>query len=592
MPSTFNFAQRAYQVNQAYGSTVVTYNQNNDMAKITAGNNTNLIGVADTLYANATNKNYMAHLIDPNVLFPFEHPGQPNPGYSIQHQSNDLSETYPGPPIPQVNGQNSGSFGGSCYPASLGNPRSWNTTRNYADGMFVTAGYDGLHYSITLYRVDSQSTTPQLFGNLNLANVPGQFYSAASTTNCRVFAAEGYDDQNLMAFPGNNQQFRYITVILFLYDNNSQRYDWWVCTIGFDADMGIMGQIWDFMFNEPGASQMAFPLPYSGKLDIIYPSDLGDGSGLRKLIISPTNDSKAYAIDVQTGSGTKIDCDAMAYNYKDKILCTVSNIPYPGAPYGWITTYDVNQANFLGKFADFALSTTTKFFSGDWHPIGCDMDPGASTGAFYFGDIGDSNNRIYKGWSVWTSPNGTINTVSVGQVQGPTANVPFGRLKIISPFVCAWGVPPNYSNQVMIRVPHRESWFKPNYYDYASNSVNEDFIIMDHPDCLDFAGQPPGGYQSGVLAGLPSGAGNGHLLVANYANRINLIGINYANTAYIASQSIGWSNHHNYVIAVGAVPDPTNAIGTNSYYYISISGLSASYTGSNGCYNIIKFWGN
>ena len=161
---------------------------------------------------------------------------------------------------------------------------------------------------------------------------------------------------------------------------------------------------------------------------------------------------------------------------------------------------------------------------------------------------------------------------------------------------CIWTVGPNYSNYPMIRVAHRDGWYKGNVWaTYGTDSFNEDAVVMWHRECMDFAGQL-NGYTTGVLAGLSSGQGNGHPLITKYDNSIYSFSKNYLVRSQTFANNISFSNHHNYIIPLGVVDDPTNPVGSTSTCYIAITGLNAPFSSTSsvngGSFNLVKFWGN
>ena len=575
MPANpYNFAQRAYQIKQAHGITTAN-NAFNYQLNVKMGNivdSVSGIGVVDSFYSDEASNSDLTNVLGTIQKY---QTSLANNNQSAQ----DLINTTPGPVMPRVDISNSGTFGGSCYPVSLGNSTTWDLRRDPSSTMFVTGGFNGSKYEISVWVVDPNTNTPQFISNIALGqyNLPGT--QTLSTTNMRIFASEAYDDSNLM-LSGGQPRLRYITLFVWEYDPNTSDYMYQIETFAFDTNTNILGQVTSYVLN----TNLLHPLNYSGKHDIMYPSRIGVNSGLTRLYFCPDGSQNIYSFDIVTGALATQSGQAMAYSIDSNVVCIADR--NTGA-FGAFLTF----SPFLQPIDTAFINNVTgvRFFDGDWSVYGVDPPPASgASDMFYFGDIG-SGNGTYRGWSVLIDSGGNILNARYNPIQG-SPGTPYHRIMAAAPNYCIWTVGPNYSNYQMVRVSHVDGWYK-NYIlrDFGTDSYNEDATIMSHPSCMDFSGSI--GYNSGVLAGLSGGAGNGHPITTTYNNHVWTFTKNYCYRSQQMQSNVSFGQHHNYILPVGTGEDPSNPQGTVSYYYIAITGLNATYGGTNGSFNIIKFWG-
>jgi hypothetical protein len=584
--ANFNFSQRAYQIKQAYGvqmaPNIFPHTQNVEMSKLADGATLSGIGIVDSYYSDeASNTAHNSLLAGINKY--------QNSAPNANQNANDLRDTNVGPVVPKIDVAVSGVFGGSSHPEPLGNVDTLVNDRNLGDGAFVTAGFDGNKYGISIWKLDPIPNALQFMTSISVSNMP-QFNGMPQSSSCRVFTCEAFNDRNVQA-NGGKPDLKYITLFVWDYDMQLGSYNWYVETFIYDLTVGVLGSSSNFTLNFKPSG-----LEYTGKHDIIFPCPPGQGQNARPfLLICPAADQMVYKMDIFNGSGMGIQGQAMAYSQNNDTVCIANPTSSGGSPNGFFSTTNP----YLQTLDIYNISIAgTRFFDADWNANCVDIPQSSSAvDVFYFGDIGAGINNIYRGWSVLVDQSGNIQQAVVNPVGDPQqlGGIPYNRIMAAASNYCIWTVGPNYSNYPMIRVAHRDGWYKGNYWgSYGTDSFNEDAVVMWHRDCMDFAGQI-GGYTTGVLAGLPSGQGNGHPLITKYDNSIYSFSKNYLVRSQTFANNISFSNHHNYIIPLGVVDDPTNPVGFTSTCYIAITGLNAPFSSTSmvngGSFNLVKFWG-
>jgi hypothetical protein len=584
MPNLFNFYQAAYKINQGGASIGLT--------SIKMGTSTSPIytGLAfylnRTLYADIDSISFNADLYIDYYIKNFS-----TSGPLELHEAAYLADCNFGPAVPKLGSTHQFQWDKTCYPSALGDTRDNEKYGNLRDGSWVEAGYNGNLNYINIYTINPAPWQEPIW--TNSINCSNNF--ASTFPNCRVFTSPSFISDNV---PGIGVS-GLVLIAYFAWSSTGGvgggpilYYE----LFGWDPVSNIIASITSVDITSTFGEYHGFV--YTGKHDMFHtarwngPQNYSQCTFLSVL----TNGGWLLQFDILTGTPTKTRANAGAYSDVYDVFAYAENITST-----FFTI--VGSVGLTAPIDSQILVDPIKVFDADYRPF-----PAGSflqDNYFYFGDDQQaaSPSRIV-GWSLeidsvgfFSSAGGlrsSINSVIPNPPPGTPPNTPYvlNRVVVVSPMQLIVSSGPGHGTYPLIRITCNYSggsWYKSGealLYDSGSN--NEDYIAMFHGFCEDFSGyfHPSGVYTSGYEAGLPVGAGNGHLLtVSGY---MDLAFYNHNVGSLVASES--WSGgasyqHYTYVIYLGKCVW-INSPSSDAYCYINITGgndflLSSSGLGFN-----------
>ena len=612
----FNFYQRAYRINQAFNSSILSTSS----IKMGSIISPNYKGIAfyhsKSLYADVDSAISNYNLFDANL-------GTGSPEYynnnfftsvgGRNHQAAYLYSTDIGPATPKLNQEIQLTWDQVCYPCALGDTRDNIPWGDYRDGSWVEAGYvsgPNRNY-VNIYTADASGGSPRWTNSIQVNSA-----FEATSRNTRVFTSPALTSDNI---PGLGLPPGYQFIVYFGWDfyGNGGAPIFHYELFAFDYVSNILSSV-NAGIDLTTSYGFYEDFNYTGKHDIFYTAQwMGIHSyrmGVDFLIfLTPGSGGKAWQMDLAGGSLTPRNASAAAYSDVYDILCTADNISR--AFYTWYGKF-----GFSSPSIDSVSVPYMNVFDGDYRPFPTGVLGGTNDEYFYFGDDQQSSLGKIVGWSVRFDSGGMLSTGGYGAYdQGNTyAGGPYTlkRVVAVAPMQLIVGPGPGLGVQNLMRVAcgwHGGLWYRAgSVFTYPSTSQHEDFVAMDHGYCEDYTGyfHPSGQYQSGLPQGLKVGAGNQHILSISSLMESCLLnqntGSDYDLRAWSPPLSSG--DHYNYVLYLGSyvwTAANTGSHTNNAYLYITITGGSnaspflnpvsspggpVTFAGANGKVRFIAFY--
>jgi hypothetical protein len=588
MPSfnKFDFYQRAYAINQAYGTPSFA------TSSIRMGDGSaSYFGLAENIADTYTTYDILS--TDENYRLSNEFQGGSPEHYSTKfttttpndQQAAYLSNTFVGKPVPKVNQAHIRDWDQTCYPSALGDIRDNTLFNNERDGAWVEAGFDPVpnnRNTINIYRIDVSSSDPYFMATANVSVTSG---SPCPTQNCRVFTSPGFIADNVSGGGGGGNPL----IAFFAWDGTNTYYE----LFRWDLGSNSISSIWNYNLTSVNSGPY-LEFPYSGKHDIFYlskwaaPQSYTVGRDYLLIVAGGSTSGNVWQLNLTNGNLVDIKGDAANYSDFNDVILIAEN-----GSSGKFATYlsDLNSAP-----VEVEVVTDLNVFDIDYNWL-------LGTDYFFIGeDQQGLNPPEVKGWFIYINPSGSFNSstfptptyLSYGiysyrnRVSGLAFSlnravaVDFGRIWV--------GSGPGLGTQSLISISCiDDGGYGPNsFYRTASyakiltGTENEDFVAMNHEFCEDWTGyfDPSGTYQtSGLNYGLPVGAGNQNILGVKSSMDVYAFQKNFFGPYHDSPLTSSYSDNFNYIIYLGKAPyDP--AVGGNhtghTWIYIAVTGGPAS----------------
>ena len=219
MSNTFNFYRRAYQVNQGYGSNILSLS-NIDMKNLSEGDTTNNIGIVDTWYADTNSNSHNISLFSTYSSGKFQNT---TPG--SDHRASYLSDTNSGPATPKINSYYTEYHDGTTYPMALGDYYTYTPYGNYGDWGYAIAGWDPNigSYGVDIYQISTSTYQTSYITGYNATACP--FPPTGNNIDCRIFTSPDYTDQKTGLTGGGSGQVKIITLVAWDYGTNQTYFE-------------------------------------------------------------------------------------------------------------------------------------------------------------------------------------------------------------------------------------------------------------------------------------------------------------------------------------------------------------------------------
>lgn len=564
----FNFYQRAYQINQGYGSAVVG-TSSIKMGSITSPTYKGLAYYyTKTFYADVDSVVANEDLYTTNYSNYFD-----TSGPLRLHDATLINNCNYGPAIPKLNSASQYTWDQVCYPSALGDTRDNERYNNDRDGSWVEAGYDSNTQTnyINIYTAIA-GTAPRWTNSIACGN--NFTYGGPNPLQCRVFTSPSFTSDSV---PGSGPPGT-VLIAYFAWSTtgNNGSPIFYYELFGWDVSMNTLSSINNGV--DLTANYLGFyeEFTYTGRHDMFHTArrlspQSYDTCDMLTLI---SNSNWIIQLDVISGAPlNRVRGNAGAYSDVYDIFAFADNSSS--------SFYTINGKIGLANIIDNRSVPSINVFDGDYRPF-----PSGKTNIqddyFYFADDQQSTNFTIVAWSLQIDPMGYFNTINGLRSAASTyTGGPYilKRAVVVSPMQLILGSGPNYGTYPLLRIVcdwANGTWYKSGtIVPYGANSQNEDYIAMFHGFCEDWTSyfDSSGAYTAGYKTGIPIGAGNGHLLTVSSNMTVSLHNHNtssdYVNEPWSGAPYV----HYHYALYLGKASWTTSGSHTsNAYLYINISG--------------------
>jgi len=553
MPTpTFDFYQRAYAINQAWGDTTKI-----SLSSIKMGGTGNLAyQVTKTFYADAASNSPNYNMIaGPNYYnnnFQYNSAGH-------THSASYLQFTNVGKPVPVADSFFQQPWDQTSRPSALGDFYSSNLFGDLRDGSWVETGSDpnmSGQNIINVYNINGSS------GHIDwISTIITGCPFTADCANTRLFTHPTFNSNSV---PGYSYPSSLSLIAYFAWDGSGQLY---YELFGFDYTGNSLYSLTNL--NLPFYDEFQ----YQGKHDIFFLPNSMNGC---LLIWGPNagGHPQIYEIDLNGSIINNADADAVSYSYALDVIC-----------------WGDNHSSLIWTAVSSSTNQINSTLASHCNLFDCDCNDyieginGPHNDTFYFGDDQTTHGYIY-GWAISVDGGGNIiGAISERNSLSGLSLPVLKRVVAIAPFsMVIGGDGIHTTTQVLARISCKNSWYtavrsgSTNCYAYPTTSHHTDFLAMDHSYCRDIYGgyDSTGFYTSGRETGLPVGAGNQHIFSIDSGLNNYFFSNNYVSQYQNQNQTaVSYSSIQNNLIYLGPA-NWTNSSGL-SYVYLSITSGGAAY---------------